>query len=60
MGKGKTMPAGASGLGTAAKGSRLQVTYHGTPLFTFYTDNKASTNGEGEGGFVVAQLSSPS
>jgi predicted lipoprotein with Yx(FWY)xxD motif len=60
MPKGKTMPAGVpSGLGTVAMGSRRQVTYEGMPLYTFYQDTKTSTSGENLGGFVVAQVSSP-
>lgn len=62
MPKHKTMPLGvSSGLGTAKQGHRLQVTYEGKRLYTFYTDSGTSTNGAGEGGFVVAQVStSPS
>jgi predicted lipoprotein with Yx(FWY)xxD motif len=57
MPKGKTMPAGASGLGTTPFGSgQLQVTYNSEPLYTFYQDNKKSVNGENVGGFVVAQV----
>jgi len=57
MPKGKTKPAGvASGLGTTALGTRLQVTYEGKPLYTFYQDTKTSTSGENVGGFVVAQV----
>jgi predicted lipoprotein with Yx(FWY)xxD motif len=60
MPKGKTMPTGvSSGLGTTAFGSRLQVTYEGKPLYTFYQYTKTSTSGENVGGFVVAQVQSP-
>jgi predicted lipoprotein with Yx(FWY)xxD motif len=60
MPKHKTKPLGASsGLGTAKQGHRLQVTYEGQRLYTFYTDSGTSTNGENVGGFVVAQVSAP-
>jgi predicted lipoprotein with Yx(FWY)xxD motif len=60
MPKHKTKPLGvSSGLGTAKLKSRRQVTYEGKRLYTFYTDSGTSTNGEGEGGFVVAQVSTP-
>jgi predicted lipoprotein with Yx(FWY)xxD motif len=58
MPKGKTMPAGAAGLGTESTSSGLQVTYNGMLLYTFYTDTKKSVNGNGVGGFVVAQVPS--
>lgn len=59
MPKGKTMPAGASGLGTVAFGAkRLQVTYNANALYTFTGDSGTSANGNGEAGFVVAQVSS--
>jgi predicted lipoprotein with Yx(FWY)xxD motif len=58
MPKGKTMPGGIStGLGTAKRGKRLQVTYEGKRLYTFYEDSGTSTNGENVGGFIVAQVS---
>jgi predicted lipoprotein with Yx(FWY)xxD motif len=57
--KGKTMPAGASGLATVAFGAkRLQVTYNSSALYTFTGDKGTSANGNGVGGFVVAQVSS--
>ena len=60
MPKHKTKPLGvSSGLGTVKMRSRRQVTYEGKRLYTFYTDSGASTNGEGQGGFVVAQVSAP-
>jgi predicted lipoprotein with Yx(FWY)xxD motif len=60
MPKHKTKPLGvSSGLGTAKLKSRRQVTYEGKRLYTFYTDSGTSTNGENVGGFVVAQVSSP-
>lgn len=58
MPAGKTVPAGATGLGTETTTSGLQVTYNGLPLYTFSTDTKKSTNGENVGGFVVAQVGS--
>jgi predicted lipoprotein with Yx(FWY)xxD motif len=59
MPKGKTMPAGATGLGTVAFGAkRLQVTYNGSALYTFKGDSGTSANGNGEAGFEVAQVSS--
>ncbi|HXQ59786.1 MAG TPA: hypothetical protein VN799_06795 [Acidimicrobiales bacterium] len=59
MPKGKTMPGGvASGLGTQPFGSgRLQVTYKGSPLYTFANDKKNTVNGNGVGGFSVATVS---
>jgi predicted lipoprotein with Yx(FWY)xxD motif len=58
MPAGKTMPAGATGLGTTPFGNgQLQVTYNSKPLFLFYTDNKKSVNGENVDDFVVAQVS---
>ena len=59
MPKGKTMPAGATGLGTVALGAkRLQVTYNSSALYTFKGDTGTSANGNGTAGFVVAQVSS--
>ena len=43
-------------LGTAKRGSKLQVTYNGHPLYTYSGDSAAGqANGEGSGGvwFVV-------
>jgi hypothetical protein len=37
-------------------GGRLQVTYNSKPLYTFYTDNAKSVNGQNVDGFVVAQV----
>jgi predicted lipoprotein with Yx(FWY)xxD motif len=59
MPKGKTVPAGATGLGTVSTGSGLQVTYNSMPLYTFYTDTAKSVNGNDDGGFVVAQVTVP-
>jgi predicted lipoprotein with Yx(FWY)xxD motif len=59
MPKHKTMPAGASGLGTVSTSAGLQVTYNSEPLYTFYTDTKKSVSGENQGGFVVAQVTAP-
>jgi predicted lipoprotein with Yx(FWY)xxD motif len=60
MPAGKTMPSGATGLGTVAFGSgRLQVTYHGMPLYTFTSDHGKQVNGNGVAGFEVAKVSAP-
>jgi predicted lipoprotein with Yx(FWY)xxD motif len=60
MPKGKTMPTGATGLGTVAFGSgRLQVTYEGMPLYTFISDHGKKVTGNGVDGFAVAKVSSP-
>lgn len=56
MPSGQTVPTGAPDLGTVSMSEGLQVTYNSMPLYTFYTDTKKSANGEGEGGFVVAQV----
>ena len=58
MPKGKTIPKGASCLGTARFGAhhRLQVTYHGKRLFTFFGDSGTSVTGNGVGGFKVAKV----
>jgi predicted lipoprotein with Yx(FWY)xxD motif len=53
---GETVPTGAPDLGTVSMSEGLQVTYNSMPLYTFYTDSKKSVNGEGQGGFVVAQV----
>jgi len=59
MPKGKTDPAGAPDLGTTPFGSdRLQVTYNGQPLYTYWKDKKKSVKGNGNGGFYVATVSS--
>ena len=59
MPKGKTTPAGAPDLGTVPYGSdRLQVTYNGQPLYTYWKDKKKSVNGNGNGGFYVATVTS--
>jgi len=59
MPKGKTVPGGVpTGLGTQPFGTgRLQVTYKGSPLYTFYQDKKNTVNGNGLGGFTVAMVS---
>jgi predicted lipoprotein with Yx(FWY)xxD motif len=59
MPAGKTMPAGASGLGTVPFGTMLQVTYHGMPLYTFESDHGKSVTGNGDNGFYVATVTSP-
>ena len=56
MPKGKTVPAGAAGLGTVSTSSGLQVTYNSMPLYTFYTDTNKTVKGNDDGGFVVAQV----
>jgi predicted lipoprotein with Yx(FWY)xxD motif len=59
MPKGTTVPAGAPDLGTTPFGSdRLQVTYKGQPLYTYWRDTKKSVLGNGCGGFYVATVSS--
>jgi predicted lipoprotein with Yx(FWY)xxD motif len=56
MPKGDTKPEGAKGLGTVKfTGGRLQVTYNKQPLYTFVDDKGKSVNGNGVGGFVVAE-----
>ncbi len=41
-------------LGTAKRGSKLQVTYSGHPLYTFIADTAAGkTTGEGASGFYI-------
>jgi predicted lipoprotein with Yx(FWY)xxD motif len=61
MPRGKTIPMGATGLGTkkVTVGGRraLQVTYKGLPLYTFNGDSGNSVNGNGVGGFKVATVS---
>jgi predicted lipoprotein with Yx(FWY)xxD motif len=54
MPKGTTTPKGATCLGTAALGRRLQVTYNGQRLYTFTGDSGHSVNGNGQAGFMVA------
>jgi predicted lipoprotein with Yx(FWY)xxD motif len=58
MPRGKTIPRGASCLGTAPFGShhRLQVTYHGKRLYTFVSDMGHSVTGNGIQGFKVAKV----
>ena len=58
MPAGKTVPKGASCLGTAQFGShhRLQVTYRGKRLYTFTGDSGTSVNGNGVSGFKVAKV----
>jgi predicted lipoprotein with Yx(FWY)xxD motif len=59
MPKGKTMPAGISGLGTTPFGTgKLQVTYQGKPLYTFAPDTKKTVSGQGVNSFFVVQISS--
>jgi predicted lipoprotein with Yx(FWY)xxD motif len=56
--RGKTIPAGASCLGTKPFGAhhRLQVTYHGKRLYLFDSDSGTSVNGDGVAGFTVAKV----
>ena len=56
--RGKTIPTGASCLGTKPFGAhrRLQVTYHGKRLFLFDSDSGTSVNGDGVAGFAVAKV----
>ena len=56
--RGKTIPAGASCLGTKPFGAnhRLQVTYHGKRLYVFDSDSGTSVNGDGVAGFTVAKV----
>jgi predicted lipoprotein with Yx(FWY)xxD motif len=56
--RGKTIPAGASCLGTKPFGShhRLQVTYHGKRVYMFDSDSGTSVNGDGVAGFAVAKV----
>jgi predicted lipoprotein with Yx(FWY)xxD motif len=56
--RGKTIPTGASCLGTKPFGAhhRLQVTYHGKRLYLFDSDSGTSVNGDGVAGFAVAKV----
>jgi len=58
MPRGKTIPKGASCLGTARFGThhRLQVTYHGKRLYTFTSDMGHQVTGNGVAGFKVAKV----
>jgi predicted lipoprotein with Yx(FWY)xxD motif len=56
MPKGKTIPKGASCLGTAKVGKRLQVTYNRHRLYTFVDDSGTSVTGNNVAGFVVAKI----
>jgi len=58
MPAGKTVPKGASCLGTAQFGShhRLQVTYRKHRLYTFADDSGTSVTGNGVAGFKVAKV----
>ena len=45
-------------LGTAKRGTKLQVTYNGHPLYTYTGDSAAGqASGEGVGGFYVVKAS---
>lgn len=45
-------------LGTAKRGTKLQVSYNGHPLYTYTGDSgPGQTNGEGTGGFYVVTAS---
>jgi predicted lipoprotein with Yx(FWY)xxD motif len=56
--RGKTIPTGASCLGTKPFGThhRLQVTYHGHRLYTFVQDSGISVTGDGLEGFKAARV----
>ena len=56
--RGKTIPTGASCLGTKPFGThhRLQVTYHGKRLYTFVQDSGISVTGDGLEGFKAARV----
>ena len=56
MPAGTTTPTGAPCLGTAAHGTRLQVTYHKLRLYEFVNDTGHSVNGNGVAGFHVAKV----
>ncbi len=56
MPHGKTKPKGANCLSTMKAGSRLQVTYRGSRLYTFTGDSGHSVNGNGVMGFKVAKV----
>jgi predicted lipoprotein with Yx(FWY)xxD motif len=57
MRKGATAtPTGVKCLGTAKFAKYLQITYRGHRLYTFSDDSGTSVNGNGEGGFVVAKV----
>ncbi len=57
MPAGKTVPKGATCLGTATFGHhRLQVTYRKHRLYTFTGDTGTSVNGNGVAGFKVAKV----
>jgi predicted lipoprotein with Yx(FWY)xxD motif len=55
MPKGATVPQGVTGLGTIKlKSGRLQVTYDGQALYTYYDDGGNSTSGVGIVHWVIA------
>jgi predicted lipoprotein with Yx(FWY)xxD motif len=55
MPKGKKIPTGVTGLGTAKLAHhRRQVTYMGKRLYTFEADHGGDVTGNGVGGFMVA------
>jgi predicted lipoprotein with Yx(FWY)xxD motif len=57
MPAGKTVPKGASCLGTARVGKHgLQVTYRKHRLYTFADDTGSSVTGNGVAGFAVAKV----
>jgi predicted lipoprotein with Yx(FWY)xxD motif len=59
MATGRTVPVGATGLGTVTVNiggvSRLQVTFHGKRLYRFVADSGSSVNGNNLEGFVAAR-----
>ena len=55
MPKGKKIPTGVTGLGTAKLAHHhKQVTFDGKRLYTFYRDSGGDVTGDGVGGFMVA------
>ena len=57
LAKGSTAtPTGVTCLGTAKFAKLRQVTYRGHRLYTFDEDSGTTVNGNGEGGFVVAKV----
>jgi predicted lipoprotein with Yx(FWY)xxD motif len=58
MRKGATAtPTGAACISATKFGHLRQITYRGKRLYTFSGDSGTSVNGNGDGGFVVAKVS---